>query len=155
MAINVSGLPEGWIIKAIRYGGRDIRGLVSDLYDGARTSQLEIVATNRVAAPSVRLVGDPDVLGQPWMVVLFPTDPARWHAGMSSQSPSTGDTRKLGSLLPGEYFVAVLGQADLWLVIQDPSRLDQLSKVAARVAFAEGDRRTLELPLTRLPEAGR
>jgi hypothetical protein len=66
-------------------------------------------------------------------------------------SPSAEGVTKLGHVLPGEYFVAALDEADAHLVDTDRTRLAELASVATRVTLAIGDRRTFDLKVTPLP----
>jgi Carboxypeptidase regulatory-like domain len=151
--IHVKGLPDGWAVKSIVYRGTNIHGIPTELADGSKPDVLQILATNRVARPKVRLISQQGTPGTSWRLVLFPVDPARWKAPSvlpSDQQPAD-DVLSLGAILPGEYFVAALTQDDVNALFNDVSRLEQLAQVATKVTFTEGDDRTVDVQIRPLP----
>jgi hypothetical protein len=155
--ISVKGLPDGWVVKSIGYRGRNINGIRTELADGSKPDVLQIVATNAVARPKVRVTGQQETAGRFWRVVLFPTDSARWKVPsvLPSEQPPADDVLSLGAILPGEYFVAAMTQDDVSALYNDMSRIEQLAQVATKVVFTEGDDRTVDLQITPLPATGR
>ena len=111
LTITVTGLPDGWAIKSIRYDGEDITSVPTTLGGGPGPGRLEIVATNRVAQPSVRVT---DERGDPlssFYVVLVSTDPLR-RKGPPALIPGAkaqDGVLRLGALLPGEYLRGRVG----------------------------------------------
>ena len=155
MAIAVTGLPDGWVIKSVRLDGLDVTGLPTNFGVSAKPGLLEILATSRVARPAVRVT---DERGNPlssYNVVLFSTDEARWKMPSAPiPGPPTADgVVKLGAILPGEYLVAALTLADYFALANDVTRFSDLASVAARATFVEGDTRTVGLHMTPLPAA--
>ena len=155
LIVGVQGLPDGWVLKSVRYDGRDITDVATDFGMAPAERRIEILATRRVATPSVRVVDD---LGHPatsYQVVLVPADPARWRGALLSvpRDPSGEGGQKFGPILPGDYLVAAVSWGDYLVLMRDRARLDGLASVARRVTLAEGDSRTLELHITRLPPA--
>jgi hypothetical protein len=151
--VGIYGLPERWVLKSIQYAGRDITDMPIEFATGSVPGRLEIHLTNRVAAPSVRVVDDRDVPLTSYYVVVLPADPARWKGATFGVSgwPSSDGTLSLGSRLPGDYLVAALTADDHSVLMQEPERLESLAAIANRVSLAEGDRRTLELRISKLP----
>jgi hypothetical protein len=152
LIVMLYGLPDGWVQKSVRVGGRDITGLPTDFGSVSPQDQLEIVATNHAATPTAHVTDDQ---GQPvtsYQVLLIPPDPARWRSGSVTNmgTPSRDGVMKLGAKLPGEYLAAALSPDDYFLLMRDPARIESLAAVAQRVTLAEGDQ-TLELRLIRLP----
>ena len=155
VTMAVTGLPDGWVVKSIRNDGEDITGVPTIFEGGAKPGSLEIVATNRVATPAVRVT---DERGDPVSschVVLFSVNPARWRTPVAQvPGPPTRDgVVTLGSTLPGTYLVAALTPADYFALMADGSRFEDLASVATRVSFDEKDARTHALQMTRLPAA--
>jgi Carboxypeptidase regulatory-like domain len=157
LTFAVTGLPDGWAVKSIRYDGEDVTNVPVTLGSGSGPGRVEIVATSRVAQPSVRVT---DERGEPlssFLVVLLSTDPAR-RKGSPASIPgwkAEDGVVSLGALLPGEYYVAALGLSDSGLFISDLARLEDYVSVATRVTFVERDDRTVNLRLTPLPAARR
>jgi hypothetical protein len=155
--VGASGLPDGWALKSVKFNGQDITGLPTDLTAGYGSRQLEIVLTNRVARPSVRVTDPNGGAVTSYRVALFASDPARWKAsiGWATDMPSKDGVLELRPVVPGEYLIAALGLDDAIVVMADPTRIEALASVATRVTLAEGRNEMLELKLTALPVARR
>jgi hypothetical protein len=157
MTVSLSGVPVGWALRAVRFDGRDITGLPTDFTDGSGARRLELVLTNRVANPAVRVAvtagGSPAI----YRVALLPPDPARWRGGLTwvGKLPSKDGVVALGAIVPGEYLVAALPIEDSMAIMNDSNRIDDLASVATRVRFTERDTQTLDLVLVQLPAARR
>jgi protocatechuate 3,4-dioxygenase beta subunit len=152
--VLVNGLPEGWVVKSIGYGGRDIAGVPTTFGAEATRTRLEVHLTNRVGMPSVRV---PSAEGRPiapFRALLLPRDRERWPAallgGLAGQMPVDG-VQRLGPQLPGEYLLAVLPTADYFVLIREPRRLADLASVATPVTVVEGEQPPFEVGLARLP----
>ena len=151
---GIQGLPDGWVVKSVRYDGRDIADVATD-FGQARERRLEILVTNRVAKPSVRVTDDQGRSVTSYQVLLIPANPARWRSALwgASDVPSPEGVLKLGVILPGDYLIAAVTWDDYRVLIRDPSRIDGLATIAQKVTLAEGDSRTVEVHMIRLPAA--
>ncbi len=156
LVVGVENLPEGWVAKHVRYEDRDIVDLPTDFAAANPRARLEIVLTNRVARPSVRVTDGQDVPIGSYHIAILPADPNRWKGtAWSVQAvPSRDGVSSLGPRLPGEYLVAALSMDDYRVLLHNPARVESLASVARRVTLAEGDNPILELHLTKLPAAG-
>jgi Carboxypeptidase regulatory-like domain len=146
------GAPAGWVMKAIRYRGRDILDVPTSLPPGNDGAVLEIVLTDRVADVSARVVG-PDGHPTTALVAVVPTDRSRWQffgRGWSPEQPATGDVTHVGLFAPGEYFVAALSDEDYSSLLDYPEALDPFAAVARRITLTEGQKLTLDLRLVSL-----
>jgi hypothetical protein len=155
LAVGIQGLPEGWVLKAIRYEERDITDVATDLGNASSTSRLEIVLTNRVARLSIRVADDKGVPVASHRVVGVPADPSRWKLALGRivGTPAPDGVLKLGAILPGEYLLAALPADEFSMLFRDPDRLDGLATIGTRVRLVEDDDRTVELRLVNLPPA--
>jgi protocatechuate 3,4-dioxygenase beta subunit len=155
LTVYLGGLPEDWLVKEIRYGDRDILDVPTDLAAVAEGTRLEIVVTNQVATPLVRVVDEPGAPAASYEVVAFPSDRARWKQPtlrhQQRESTAKNGVVKLGPLVPGEYLVAALSPEDSRLLAMDPTRVESLAPLATRVTFSKEENRTLELHVTALP----
>ena len=154
LLVALRGLPEGWVVKAVRHGGREITDIPTDFGAAPPDRSLEIVATNRVAFASVRVT---DEEGRPvtaYAVLLAPADRTRWKAGpvLLDGTPSRDGVLDLGPRLPGDYLIAAVPLEDYREVIRDSARFDSLERIARAVTFIEGNHPTVELRLTHLPQ---
>jgi hypothetical protein len=151
---GIQGLPDGWVVKSVRYDGRDVTDVATD-FGHARERRLEVLVTNRVATPSVRITDDRGRSVTSYKVLLVPADPARWRGALwgASDVPSPEGVLKLGHIPPGDYLIAAVTWDDYRVLIRDPTRIDGLASIAQKVTLAEGDSRTMELHMTQLPAA--
>ena len=157
LVVDVTERPEGWVVKSVRFDGRDITNVPTDLTASSATRPLEIVLTNRVARPSVRVL---DEQGNPvtaFAVVLLPVDPGRWQGAPLARRgmPSAEGVLDLGPTLPGDYLLAAIGTDAYLLLLRDPSRIDTLAPTIGRVTLVPDDTRTFDLRLTTLPTVRR
>jgi hypothetical protein len=157
LVVGVSGLPDGWALKAVRVDDRDVTDIEIDLGDTGRPRRLEIVLTNRIANAAVRIV-DEEGQPAPCCVAILPADPAKWRGAIWStrSEPAPDGVVKLGPRTPGEYLIAALRQADIQTLWREEGRrLDALAAIATRVRLVDGDTRTFDIPLKALPPAVR
>jgi len=155
LAIGIDGLPDDWALESVRYDGRDITHVATDFGSSPSPSRLEIVLTNRVAHPSVRVADDQGVPVISYQVVAVPADSSRWKlalGGVQKTVPADGVV-KLDAMAPGDYLIAALPTYDFYTLMREPARIDDLARVATRVRLTEGDVRTFELRLINLPPA--
>jgi hypothetical protein len=155
VTVYLGGLPDGWLVKSIKYGDRDITDIPTDLASRSDDTRLEILVTNRVIMPTVRVL---DARGAPaasYEVVALPAHAARWkQAGLRGQvrgSVPKDGVIKIGPLVPGDYLVAAIARDDYLALLTEPTRVDQLAPLAIRVTFTERENRPLELHMTALP----
>ena len=155
LIVGIRGLPDGWVLKSVRYDGRDITDVAADFGTAARERRLEILVTNRVATPSVRVTDDEGRSVTSSQVLLIPADPTRWQGALwgVSDVPSPEGVLSLGHILPGDYLIAAVTSDDYRVLIRDSTRIDGLATIAQKVTLAEGDSRTVEVHMTRLPAA--
>ena len=151
--LGVQNLPDGWIVKSIRYQGTDITDLPTTFAPGHDPRALEIVLTNRAADVVARVV---DSAGRPRTdaaVVLFPVDPARWIGTVTAPSMQMviNDLIQTGLHRPGDYYVAALAPDDAErLGIMRERAFEVLSKIASKITLADSEHRILELKLATL-----
>lgn len=155
LGVGIHGLPDGWVLKFVRHDGRDITHVATDFGSGASPSRLEIVLTNRVAQPSIRVTDDHGVPAMSFHVVAVPADPSRWKLALGGipGTPTPDGVMKLGAMLPGEYVLAALPAYEFFTLMRDPARLDGLAAIGTRVSLTDSDDRTFELQLSTLPPA--
>jgi protocatechuate 3,4-dioxygenase beta subunit len=145
------GLPDGWVMKSVRYGAVDITDRPIDL--AAEPRQLEIAVTNRVVRPVVRVTNPDGSPARRARVLLIPADPSRWKAQRFGpmQTIDGNGMVKVGALAPGEYLIAAIASGDLATLMQDPRRIENLASVARRITLMEDDARVFDLSIVGLP----
>jgi hypothetical protein len=151
--IRVQGVPDGWVLSAIRYQDRDITHVPTDFTDAAR-SPIHITLTNRIARLGVRVSDDQGVLLTGYGLVVVPADPATWQNAFAvvGEMPSADGVLKLGAWLPGDYVIAAVRNSDLMLLWRDRTRVTGLAAAGTRVTFQKDDTRTIDLRVVTLPD---
>jgi len=150
MVIGVSGLPAGMAVKSVQHDGRDITNVPTTFTGGAAASPITIVVTTRVAEPSIRVVDDQGNAVAQAHVVVFPADPSRWAGGWTAAT-ARGGAVTLPSMPAGHYLVTALSVADFVVMSRNPDRIPDAAGVATRMTFSEGDRKTYEQKLSKMP----
>ena len=152
LIVGIYGLPDGWVMKFVRHGDVDITDRPIDLATEPRR-ELQIVLTDRVARPVVRVTNADGTPAKRAGVVLLPADTARWNAPRFGAREHIGrdGTATLDAVPPGEYLLAAIAGADYALLMHDPARIESLASLARRVTILEGDTRVFDAPLVSLP----
>jgi hypothetical protein len=150
--ITVSGAPENWIVKSVRYRGEDITDVPADFTGGREGDRLEIVLSNRGARVSGTVTDD---RGKPFngLVVLLPADRARWafQSGLRmTAAPQSDAGFKLGPVRAGEYLIVAIDRDEGPRVMPDEKYFARLAAVADRITLVEGEEQVLQLRLRRL-----
>jgi hypothetical protein len=144
--VRVPNSPAGWMFKAATLDGRDVADIpfqltqepthvvvtFTDKWSGVRGSVQAAAGQNATA-----------------VVIVFPTDRDTWGSSglnprrVRSVRPSKSGEYSL-NLPPGDYYVIAIPeeQSAGW---QDPEFLDAVSRAAARVTIAEGERKIQDL----------
>jgi len=152
--LRLQQTPDPWVVRSVRYEGRDVNHVPTDFARGSSRSPVEIRLTNRVARPSVRVTDQQDAPLTSYELCVVPADPAAWQTGyiIVPGTPSADGVLKTGPLLPGEYLIAALSPADIVVLLGDPDRVNGLAAVGTRVTLSIDDNRTFDLRIATLPE---
>ncbi len=106
--VQVNGVPDGWMIKAILLEGDDVTDAPFDL--SGRTANLRVVMTDRVTSMSGTIQSDRN--RRDHNVIAFADDPAKWASPSRFVRTIRADSEgrfQIRGLPPGErYFVAAL-----------------------------------------------
>jgi hypothetical protein len=150
MTVSVNGLPRGWIVREVRYRGRDITDVPTEFRTG--DDAIEIALTNRGAVVRGRVTdasGNPTTYGR---VIIFPADAARRRhpPGHMAGAVSKNGRFSLQPRRAGDYLiVAVPDTQDRQF--QDLKYFDVLARYAERIVLLEGDLREIDLRMTDIP----
>jgi hypothetical protein len=142
-------VPDGWAVKAITEGDRDIADLPLEMNSGEQLADVQVVLTNRVAMVTGQVVDEKGVPLAEGTVVMFATEPAKWFDGSRFVRAIRPDQRgqyRLTSVLPGEYFAVALDYVEqgIW---NDPEYLESIRQYAQRLTLNDAEIRTLALTL--------
>jgi hypothetical protein len=151
--VGLQNLPEGWAVKSVSLGTREITGIATDLGADGLAGRLDIRLTRKVASPRVRVTAADGRPVTSYHAVLLPRDPARWEAAALAawREPAADGVVPIGPCLPGEYLVAAISASDYRVLMNDRARVAALASHATPVSFVEGDARIVELRLSALP----
>lgn len=155
IVIGVSGLPDGWVLKSVRYRGTEITDVATQFASGTTPRDLEVTVTNRSARLVVRMSADESPRGTRAVPVLIPVDPARWKAGITAppySAPSRDGTLAFPPVRPGEYFVAAVIAEHLQRLRRDLTAIKAVASAAQRVRLVEHETHTADVRLVPLPE---
>jgi hypothetical protein len=142
-------LPDGWMVKTVRAGGRDSTDTPLSISRGSVVKGLEIVISRkggRVSGAVVTAAGSP---APDSTVIAFAEEPAQWIPGsrfIRATRPDNEGRFSLAGLAPGAYRViardlVVDGQ---W---EDPEFLRSLLRESVRVELAESAVEIIQLTM--------
>ena len=149
--IQAFGSMRPWVVKAIRYKGRDVFGKATEFTAGTDPNDLVVVLTSKPATVSGRV--DLDGTGDDWntTVVLLPVDPANRYEPLSGSvvtvATAMDGTFNLPPVRAGEYVIVAAREGDVpgWISMTLPGQLTRLAKVATRIVLSENEVRSIEL----------
>jgi hypothetical protein len=139
----------GWWLKAVRLNGEDITDRPVALHANTDVAGLEVVLTTRTTSVSGTAADPQGKMLHDYVLLLFPQDTTKWHWNsrfLATGRPDQHGRFKLNNVPPGDYFVAAVREveAEEWT---DPEVLARLKGRATRLTLAEGDHKTVDVPL--------
>jgi hypothetical protein len=151
-SVSVGGpAPPGWTLKSAVVNGKDVLTAPLELSTGDVGGAI-VTYTDQVGQITGTVRGI--VANATATVIVFPVDYQAWIAnGMSPRRTRQSTASAAGAytaagLLAGDYFVVAVDDNDV-SDNQDPAMFDRLARVAARVALADGDKKTADLTVVR------
>jgi hypothetical protein len=153
--IGLSGYPaDEWTLKAIRYRGEDILSVPTEFKTSTDPRTLEIVLTNRGARISGRVLDQKGVAVEDGAasVLIFPADPQEWRTETTgfAMMPTREGMFRAGPRRPGDYLIVAIAVEDL-VFPRDTTQFERLAKVAEKVTLLDGDQRTMDLTVVKVP----
>jgi len=147
--LEVMSLPEGWVVKSVRVGNRDVTDEPTD-FGEATVGAIEITVTNRLTQLFGRVSDSRGNGVASYTIVVFPDDRDRWVVpsrlvrGVRSGSDTLYEIRGLPS---GSYLAVAVNSLAMnaW---NDPNVLQSLSSSATPFRLEDGERRALNLRLS-------
>jgi protocatechuate 3,4-dioxygenase beta subunit len=143
-------VPDGWMVKAILYGDRDLTDGVTELKGAEELRDVQIVLTDRVTSVSGQLT---DQSGKPLYdatVLVFAAGSDKWFESSRSVKAARPDQQgqwRIKGLAPGDYLGVALEYIEdgSW---NDPEYLESLRGAAMKFTVAEGQSQSVALKLT-------
>lgn len=148
---RAANVPAGYVVTAIRLGGKDITDVPSEFDQNAARDPLEIALSNRVTHLNGAVV---DAAGAPvsdYAVVVFAAEPQRW--GPFTRFVRVGRPERDGrfaiqGLPPGSYRAVAVEFLERGAE-GDPEVLQRMAGMAPPFVLADGETRTLALKIAR------
>jgi hypothetical protein len=142
-------VPEGWAVKAVLQGHRDIANLPLDFGSGEELAGVQVVLTDRVATVTGQVVDQKETTGPDGTVLLFPADSTKWYEGsrlIRAVRPDQKGQYRIPGVLLGEYWLVALDYVEdgIW---NDPEYLDSIRRDAQRVALVDPAPQSFSLKL--------
>lgn len=149
-------LPDGWRVKSIRHGGRDITDAEIELRSRETMSGVQVVVTTQTASITGRVTNDRGTPLSDGTVVVFADESARWVTdprGALATNPDQRGLFQIDGLAPGSYRAVALDyiQDGMW---NDPEFLEALRRYAPTFTVADGGSYRVTLRL-QASESGR
>jgi hypothetical protein len=153
--IGFSPVGRGGIgIVSIVSDGRDVRDTGLEVAAGRDVDDLVITLTTKIIGLTGTVRGATSPVAA--AVIAFPVDRARWinfgpePERIQSRSADSAGAFDISGLPEGDYFVVAVdpSQHDAWT---DPKFLEAASAVATRVSLKWGDKKTLDLAISKVP----
>ncbi len=151
--LQVSDLPAGWTVKAIRLEGFDITDQAADFGDGA-PRQVEIVLTDRIAGVAGIVTDRNGRAVSNYTVVVFPEDRDRWKPPsrlVRGVRPYIDGSFRIEDLPPATYRAIAVDSLprSAWI---DPSVLERLWSSSIQFRLNEAEQRVVNLRLSSKPD---
>lgn len=142
---------EGWMVKSVRLGERDLADVGVDLNGGADLTGVVVTLTDRPSELTGRVL---DGNAQPvamFPIVVFSTDRAHWGATgrrVHSVQPATDGSFVIAGLPAGQYYLAAVTDVDP-RELASATFLESLIPSAITVTLAEGERKSQDVKVAR------
>jgi hypothetical protein len=140
-----------YIIKSIDVGGRDVAYVPFEI--SRSLTGVVVTMTDQIPSLGGTVATEPRDQGRA-AVIVFPVERDRWtRYGFSParllSAPTPSGAFLFAALPAGEYFVVAVDVAHV-MAWQDPKFLERASAVAARVRLGWGEKRRVDLTMTRV-----
>jgi len=167
---NFAGSIPKWTLKAIMYDGKDLLDRTLQFDNGQQLRDVQIVFTDKRTELTLQVADEEGNATREYVGIVFTTDKTRWDQntgrcirpfvpqppppnGAPSPVSLTGSlpprTDTVVSVPAGEYYAVAIDDIDAESM-RDPDVLEQLSRVATRVALIDGSPAQLSLRRVKL-----
>ncbi len=145
-------LAQGWTVKAVVLGGRDVQDAGIDFVPGRTVSGIEIVLTRESAAISGTVTDDRGQRVTDYSVLAFSEDREKWFLPsmrwLRSARADQDGLFKLEGLAPGRFLVVAVDGLDAG-ALGDPDEIERLRGSAVEVSLTGAEKKTVTLTLAR------
>jgi hypothetical protein len=153
--IRVSGLPAGWVVKAVTLAGADITD-VPTAFTLDHEDRLHVVLSSKVATVEGTVGGEGSAPAVDATVYVFAEDRGSWRiSSPRTRSVDAGqDGRfRIADLAAGRYYAVAIAREGFRVPLQaGEAFFEVLSRAATPFVVGDDERRTIELKVLRWPE---
>ena len=152
--VRAYGMPNGWWLKAVMQGDRDITDVPLTIGHGDVVGGLEVVFDDKPTAVTGS-VSDPSGAPMPdYTLIVFTADEGRWTPEsrfIASERPDQKGRVRVTGLPPGDYLMAAVEWVEegQWL---DPQFLQRLRPLASKLVLEAGQTAEAQLKVVQVPE---
>jgi hypothetical protein len=147
LLVRPESLPDGWMLKQVFWGGRDVTDAGIEIGRGRPDEELRVVLTKDTTEIAGMVTDDQGHAVAEYSVLVFAEDQGRW--GTESRFIATAQPDQQGrfvvtNLPPATYLAVALGflEDGSW---EDPELLDSCRRTATKVTLGAGEH--LKIPL--------
>jgi protocatechuate 3,4-dioxygenase beta subunit len=152
--VRAYGMPDGWWLKAVLQGDRDITDVPLTIAHGDVAGGLEVVFDDKPTTLSGSVT---DASGAPvadYTVLVFSADETRWSPEsrfIAADRPDQAGKVQFRGLPPGDYHIAAVEWVEegQWL---DAQFLQRVRPLASKVRLEAGQTQVVELKLVQIPD---
>ncbi len=147
-------VPNGWAVKSVLHGDRDVTDEAIDMSSGEQFSDVEVVVTNVITRVNGRLTGADDKASADGTVLFFAAQPDKWFdrsRWVRAARPDQRGAFQIEGLPAGEYLAVALDyvQDGLW---NDPEYLASLAPSAQKITLRAGESSSVPLKVVTPPQ---
>jgi protocatechuate 3,4-dioxygenase beta subunit len=152
--VRAYGMPEGWWLKAVLQGDRDITDVPLSIAHGEVVGEVQVVFDDKPTALRGSVANEAGAPVSDYTVIVFSADDGRWTPEsrfIAAERPDhRGQFRVIG-LPPGGYFAAAVEWVEegQWL---DSQFLQRLRPLASKLSLESGQTAAAQLKLVQVPE---
>jgi hypothetical protein len=144
--------PSSWRLNRVLVNDLDVGDIGIDVPANGMIENVVVEMTNRVSAASGRVTDADGKTVRDCFVIVFAQDPVHWTVQTRHLSVSRPDTDDLfhARLLPGDYYAVAMSEVETnaWT---DPEFLSLARERATKFTIADGETKTIDLPLSASP----
>ena len=147
-----AGGPPPWRLNRVIYNDIDVGDSGIDVPPNATIENVIVEMTNHGNDVMSRVTDSDGKTVRDCFVIVFAQDPARWTVQsryLSVSRPGVDDLFR-ARLLPGDYYAVAMSEVETnaWT---DPEFLSQARERATKFSIADGEKKTIDLPLSPAP----
>jgi hypothetical protein len=148
--LRPTGVPPGWMLKAVRVNGADVTDTGVEFKAGEAVTGVDVVLTSKLTEVAGAVTAATSEPVKDYTLVVFSDDPQHWtHPNsryIASARPNQDGRFQVKNLPAGGYYAIALeyiAQGE-W---NDPEVLERLKGNATRFRLGEGETKSLDLKL--------